>query len=111
MKNKAILSFIKASLAGLIMASCAIVEEYEPTKEERLKMTIVGPTFTKGMAQEDSLLCIMAYQTNKTLMLLHQIKEVDGVFFLDLTEDDIRELSIPESLYNDVMEMIDGANE
>ena len=93
------------------MASCAIVEEYEPTTEERFNMTIVGPTFTKGMAQEDSLLCIMAYQTNKTLMLLHQIKEKDGVFFLDLTDEDIRELSIPESLYHNVMEMIDGANE
>lgn len=43
-------------------------------------------------------------------MLLHQIKEKDEVYYLDLTEEDIRELSIPESLYYEVMEMIDGAN-
>jgi hypothetical protein len=42
---------------------------------------------------------------------LHQIKERDGVLLLDLTEDEIRELGIPESLYNEVMEMINAANE
>lgn len=44
-------------------------------------------------------------------MLLHQIKERDGVLVLDLTENESRELGIPESLYNEVIEMISAANE
>lgn len=43
-------------------------------------------------------------------MMLHQVKERDGVFVLELTENDLRELNIPDSLYNKVMEMIDLAN-
>ena len=67
--------------------------------------------YTKGLVQEDSLQRIIAYQTDKTLLLLHQIKERDGVLVLDLTEAEIRELNIPESLVNEVLEMIIAVNE
>ena len=67
--------------------------------------------YTKGLVQEDSLQRIIAYQTDKTLLLLHQIKERDGVLVLDLTEAEIRDLYIPESLVYEVLEMIIAVNE
>lgn len=68
------------------------------------------PPVTKGMLQEDSLQVIIAYQTNKELMLFHQIKEKDGRFVLELTQDDVRALDIPDSLYNEVLDIINEAN-
>ena len=98
-------------LIGVIVSACAIIEESEPGVEERVGHKVVGPVYTKGLVQEDSLQRIIAFQTNKKIMLLHQIKERDGVLVLDLTENESRELGIPESLYNEVIEMISAANE
>ena len=101
---------ITTILVFLTISACAIVEESEPAAGERINRSVTGPMYTKGLVQEDSIQRIIAYQTDKTLLLLHQIKERDGVLVLDLTEAEIRELNIPESLVNDVLEMIDEAN-
>lgn len=109
MKTRVIAAII-AYFFMLIVSSCATMEEAEPFTQEKSNGEVAKPISTKAMIQEDSLQLIMAFQTNKKNMLLHQIKEVDGIIILDIVEEDIRDLNIPDSLYNWALRLVNSAN-
>ena len=103
---------ILALSIGLFLSACAIIVESEPVVPERRNYRVAPKSmYTKSMIQEDSLQLVMDFQKNKEVMLLHQIKELNGCFYLDLTEADIRELNIPDSLCDKVNELIRIAND
>ena len=108
--KKMFLRFIVTSIAFLLTA-CAIMEEQEPLADKgNNRRSIAGTPYTKSLSQEDSLQLVIAFQTDKRNMLLHQIKEDDGVFVLDMTDDDARNLSIPDSLYHWAQDIVRIAN-
>lgn len=84
------------------IASCSIMREEIITDgiKERTRLTVIEEPITKSLIQEDSLQRIIRFQTDKEFLLLHQIKCREDVFYLDLTQNEITELNIPDSLYH-----------
>ena len=99
------------SLSVLIgLLSCAIMEEAQPIANEKPKYFVTNPLYTKGLVQDDSLQRVVSFQTDKTIMLLHQIKKENGRLLLDLSETEVYELALPDSLYYNIMTVIESIN-
>lgn len=81
-------------------SACAIIEEAEDTSTQINHFTVEDYAETKSVIQEDSTQVAMRCQSNKKLILIHQIIQRDGIYYLNLTDQDISQLSIPDSLYN-----------
>jgi hypothetical protein len=97
MKRQEILLLV---ITSAIISACAVIEETEGIYSVKNDTFADTKTITtKSVIQEDSLQVALQCQTNKRLILIHQIKQLDGVFYLNLTEQDIAQLSIPDSLY------------
>lgn len=101
---KTILSYRKrltvaVCLSALLVSSCSIMEETPITTSQRQAWTIQEHAATKSGPLIDSLQYLISFQTNKRIILMHQIKKRNGAYYLDLTQTDIESLSIPDSLH------------
>lgn len=103
---------VLASVTVVIVSACSVMrEESEPlNRGMTLSHNVVESPYTKGNVQEDSLKQVMAYQSDKRMMLVNQIKSSDGVFYLNLSEEDVAELNIPDSLYRWALNFIESLN-
>ena len=107
MKNTIVLFLLSI---GVTTTSCAIMEESQIALADGIVYTVVEPIRTKSVTQADSLQIALECQINKKLFLVHQIRKTNGVFVLDLTDQDIVQLSIPDSLCIWANEFLDELN-
>lgn len=103
---------VLASVTVVIVSACSVMrEESEPLNRGMIpSRNVVESPYTKGNVQEDSLKQVMAYQSDKRMMLVNQIKSSDGVFYLNLSEEDVAELNIPDSLYRWALNFVESLN-
>ena len=101
-----------ASATVVIVSACSVMREESAPSNRGMtpSRNVVESPYTKGNVQEDSLKQVIAYQSDKRMMLVNQIKSSDGVFYLNLSEEDVAELNIPDSLYRWALNFVESLN-
>ena len=96
----------------LIISACSIIkEEVAPIIDTgKINRYVEESTLTKGSIFVDSIQLSINYQTNKRMMLIHQIKNNNGLYYLDFSEKDIMELAIPDSLFCWALDFVNSLN-
>ena len=99
---------------SIMLSSCSVMEEMtESTTDKGTRSAareVRDPYMTKSGVQVDSLQMLIAFQTSQRVLLLHQIRRSSGSYVLKITNDDTRELGIPDSLYNWAIDYVNGLN-
>lgn len=103
---------VLASATVVIFSACSVMREESSPSNKGMTPSrhVVESPYTKGSVQEDSLKQVIAYQSDKRMMLVNQIKSSDGVFYLNLSEEDVAELNIPDSLYRWALNFVESLN-
>jgi len=100
-------------LSLFIISACSVMKEEIIQREEsgnKVNRRVIEPTLTKGGSIEDSLRVRATLQSDKSTMLINQIKSKDGYFYLGLDQTDAEELHIPDSLYFWAIEFVNSLN-
>lgn len=83
----------------ICFSACAIIEEAQENTKHKVSWHVNAPVQTKSGSPVDTLQLALDCQTNKSLLLVHQIKKNNGEYVLGLSENDAAQLCIPDSLY------------